>query len=102
MQEKGLVARLETETTSAKTAILDNLPALRERLAEQGLRIERFEVDVSQRDSSGMPDRSHDPEQQGSPVAHSERMARPRIDPAVVVRGEGRATNSTTGLNVIV
>jgi len=44
---QGVVtAHLETETTAARTALLDNLPALRERLAEQEIRIEKFDVDV--------------------------------------------------------
>ena len=62
MHEGGLAARLETETTAA-TALLDNLPALRERLAEQGLRIERFDVDLMQRQTGGMSDRPGDQEQ---------------------------------------
>jgi flagellar hook-length control protein FliK len=55
--EGGLVARLETETAAAQAALIDNLPALRERLADQGMRIERFDVDLMQRQPGGMPDR---------------------------------------------
>lgn len=47
----GLSARIEAETSAARNALLDNLPALRDRLAEQNLRIERFDVDV--RDEGG-------------------------------------------------
>ena len=39
-------ARLEAETASARNVLLDNLPALRERLAEQNIKVERFDVDV--------------------------------------------------------
>jgi flagellar hook-length control protein FliK len=46
-----LTAHLEAETQAARIALLDNLPALRERLAEQSVRVERFDVDV--RDESG-------------------------------------------------
>ena len=41
-----LTAQLETETATARNLILDNLPALRQRLAEQDISIEKFDVDV--------------------------------------------------------
>ncbi len=41
-----LTAKLETESVAARAVLLDNLPALRERLAEQEIRIEKFDVDV--------------------------------------------------------
>jgi flagellar hook-length control protein FliK len=47
-----MTASLETETASARRVLLDHLPALRDRLAEQNIRIERFDVDV-QRDGGG-------------------------------------------------
>ncbi|MCG8587586.1 MAG: flagellar hook-length control protein FliK [Pirellulales bacterium] len=46
-----LVARLETETQTARKLLLDNLPALRDRLAGQEIRIERFDVDVQDQSS---------------------------------------------------
>jgi flagellar hook-length control protein FliK len=58
VENGALTARLQTETDSARTAIIDNLPVLRERLAEQGVRIERFDVDLMQRQPGGMPDQS--------------------------------------------
>ena len=45
--EQGVVsAKVETETAAARNILLDNLPALRERLAEQDIRVEKFDVDV--------------------------------------------------------
>lgn len=58
VENGALTAQLQTETDSARTAIIDNLPVLRERLAEQGVRIERFDVDLMQRQPGGMPDQS--------------------------------------------
>jgi flagellar hook-length control protein FliK len=47
MVKEGVVtAQLETESAAARTVLLDNLPALRERLAEQEIRIEKFDVNV--------------------------------------------------------
>jgi flagellar hook-length control protein FliK len=49
-------ASLETENHAARRVLLENLPALRDRLAEQNIRIERFDVDVRQENSSGQAD----------------------------------------------
>ncbi len=53
----ALTARLEAETQAARTILLENLPALRDRLAEQDIRIEKFDVDVREESSRG----SYDP-----------------------------------------
>jgi flagellar hook-length control protein FliK len=39
-------AKVETDTAAARQTLLDNLPSLRDRLAEQNVRIDRFDVDV--------------------------------------------------------
>lgn len=60
---EGVVsAKVEVETAAARNVMLDNLPALRERLAEQEIRIEKFDVDVGREggqetDNSGPDDR---------------------------------------------
>lgn len=46
LQNGVLTAKLEAETTAARNLIMENLPALRERLAQQDVRIEKFDVDV--------------------------------------------------------
>jgi len=51
-----MTAFLETETTSARRALLEHLPALRERLAEQNIRVERFDVDVRREGTGGQAD----------------------------------------------
>lgn len=56
VQQGVLSAHLETETAAAKSLLLDNLPALRERLAAQDIRVERFDVDVRQESTGGQPD----------------------------------------------
>ncbi|MCH7727139.1 MAG: flagellar hook-length control protein FliK [Planctomycetes bacterium] len=47
-----LSAHVEAETATARGLLIDNLPALRERLAEQGIQIEQFEVDLRQRQAA--------------------------------------------------
>jgi flagellar hook-length control protein FliK len=61
-----LTASIETDNSNARQVLLDNLPALRDRLAEQSIRIERFDVDVRRDgtgDGGGRPNAG--PEQQG-------------------------------------
>jgi flagellar hook-length control protein FliK len=53
MHNGALTAHLEAETPAARNALLDNLPALRDRLAQQDIRIQQFEVDVRRDFSSG-------------------------------------------------
>lgn len=52
VQQGVMSARLETETQAAKSVLLDNLPALRERLAAMDIRVDKFDVDVRQDGSS--------------------------------------------------
>ena len=51
----AMTARAETETTAAKNLLLDNLPALRERLAQQDIKIQQFDVDVADPGQGGTP-----------------------------------------------
>ncbi len=51
-----MTAALETETPAARRVLLDHLPALRDRLAEQNIRVERFDVDVRRDGSGGQSD----------------------------------------------
>jgi flagellar hook-length control protein FliK len=52
----AMTARLEAETQAAQGMLLENLPALRERLAEQNIRVERFDVDLMGQSSGGTAD----------------------------------------------
>jgi flagellar hook-length control protein FliK len=56
-----LTANLETETSAARLLLLEHLPVLRDRLAEQNIRVDRFDVDVRR---EGTDDRSETPQQQ--------------------------------------
>ena len=56
MQGAAMTARIETETMMARNVLVDSLPVLRERLAEQGIRVEQFEVDVPDRQQGQLPD----------------------------------------------
>ncbi len=48
-----MTARVQTETDSARNMLLDHLPALRERLADHNITIERFDVDLNNPSGGG-------------------------------------------------
>jgi flagellar hook-length control protein FliK len=69
IENGAMTAALETENSVARQVLLDHLPSLRERLAEQNIRIERFDVDVRQDASDGQADArasQHEHREQGS------------------------------------
>jgi len=84
--EGVVTAYLETETAAARTLLLDNLPALRERLAEQEIRIEKFDVDVG-REGGQQPDNRGAEERQ----ANRSRAERP----ATTERASPQSSNSS-------
>jgi flagellar hook-length control protein FliK len=53
-------ARIEAETQSARNLILDNLPVLRQRLADHQIQVERFDVDLGGLPSGSLPQQSQD------------------------------------------
>lgn len=87
VHQGAMVARVEAETSTARNILVDNLPALRDRLAEQGVRIERFDIDLMQRHTGGAFDRSAQqqnnepaapPQPQPSRTAAASESPRPR------------------------
>lgn len=53
----ALSVKVEAETAVTKSLLLDNLPVLRERLAEQGIKVERFDVGFSDQQQGGPSER---------------------------------------------
>ena len=60
LKEGVMTASMEVETPAARQTLLENLPALRDRLEQQSVRIDKFDVDV--RDESQQ--RGGEPQQQ--------------------------------------
>jgi flagellar hook-length control protein FliK len=48
-----MTAHVETETSAARNMLLDNLPALRQRLADQNIKIGQFDVDLKDQSGGG-------------------------------------------------
>jgi len=102
MQHGGLTAHIEAETTAARNLLLDNLPALRDRLAQQEIRVDKFEVDV-RRDGgdstgSGAPqDRSadqparrpHDQRPRPAPLPSAAPLPRAAVAPGASISDAG-------------
>ena len=100
-----LTARMETETQAAKNLLLDHMPVLRERLAEQNIRVERFEVDLMQQHSGGLPDRPGENtdgsqyRQQHQPIPNRRTVETP-TSPVTAKRTVAAAGNSQ--LNIVI
>ncbi|MEO1498041.1 MAG: flagellar hook-length control protein FliK [Planctomycetota bacterium] len=104
LSEGVLTASLETETQAARNALLDNLPALRERLAEQEIRVEKFDVDVrdegrqpelpDQRDASAEDDRQ-DRRDPGANTNDARRGDAPNAADPTADTADGAATPQT-------
>jgi flagellar hook-length control protein FliK len=103
MQQGVMTARLEAETTTARTLLVENVQELRQRLSEQGVRVESFDVDTMDQRSPGD---SRSPEQRRE-RDDAQRPARPEPEPDRVSVSERVITpptrDGTPGkLNVIV
>lgn len=105
VKQGALTANIEADNLVARQILLDNLPALRERLAEQNLRIERFDVDV-RREGGDQPNSG--PQQQGqrhdAPDSGPTRRARTAPVPTRAAAAEEPAPRrpiTDTSINVV-
>jgi flagellar hook-length control protein FliK len=106
IRDGGMTAKLEAETPQARTMLLENLPALRERLAEQDIKIERFEVDLVNQSVGGSPEQSSRGGGNGEDAAGHAATQRNRIKATAGSANEVRTQPAVTApagrLNVIV
>jgi flagellar hook-length control protein FliK len=94
VKEGVMTAALETETAAARRVLLDHLPALRERLAEQNIRVERFDVDVRREGGGSQADDRAAQHQQHN---HQPDQPPPRRQPVNQSRlGEGAPPDTRT------
>jgi flagellar hook-length control protein FliK len=70
LQDGVMSARIEAENQDAKNMLIDNLPVLKERLAEQGVQVERFDVDLMDRQPQGQPDAHEQRERRQAMTVH--------------------------------
>jgi flagellar hook-length control protein FliK len=69
-----LNARMETDTESARNMLLENLPALKERLSGHHIQVERFDIEWRGQPQGGLPQRSGDPDRWQPPPARAARV----------------------------
>jgi flagellar hook-length control protein FliK len=104
VENGAMTAKLEVETTAARTALLDNLGGLRERLAEQGVRVEQFEVDVQSNAGNTDAEMGRDHEDEGDNRARQTGIELSR-DESAGEHEDGSISNDPDGeerLNVVV
>lgn len=99
-----LAAHIEAETPHARQLLLDNLPALRERLQEQNIKVERFDVDVTGQSSGGWSQESARGRQQEQFQRHGNRRqpAAPQSDVAGPLGSIHRPMSGDEKLNVLI
>ena len=97
--ERGeIVARVETDTQEARNVLLDNLPALRQRLEQQDIKVQRFDVEYDAgSDGSGPAPEDRQGDQEGerrNPAPRTPRAAETeepiRARPAAEPASDGR------------
>jgi flagellar hook-length control protein FliK len=54
LKQGALTAHIQADNSTAQQALLDSLPDLRDRLAQQNIRVERFEVELTGQSSGGL------------------------------------------------
>jgi flagellar hook-length control protein FliK len=64
IKDGKMTARLEAENASARSVLLENLPDLKQRLAEQQIKVERFDVELMGQNTSDLPQQSESRPQQ--------------------------------------
>ena len=104
VQNGVLSAKLEAETPAARNLLLDSLPALRERLAQQDIRIEKFDVDV--RDQGGnagsgqADDRTADQSGERQNGRYRPTTTRPAAMPSAPAQSLAGVSSAATGLDI--
>lgn len=97
-----LSARIEVETEIARTVLLENISALRDRLADQGVRVEQFDVDLMQRQGQAAPDGPSDQGEQSAGKANQEpdELREEEVEPTR--QSAGRVSGDSEQLDVVI
>ncbi|MEZ6071887.1 MAG: flagellar hook-length control protein FliK [Pirellulales bacterium] len=56
LRDGAMTARMEVETAHARATVVENLGALRQRLADQNIEVQQFDVEIAGQASDGRPD----------------------------------------------
>lgn len=106
VQKGELKARIEAETPTARSLLLDNLPALREKLAEQNINIKQFDVDLTDRQPGGMSQQTfgqaNSDSQRGNRFSPRANLSESAAPVSASAPSTARRAGMGDGLNVIV
>ncbi|NMC21341.1 MAG: flagellar hook-length control protein FliK [Thermogutta sp.] len=99
-------ARMEAESAAARDLLAEHLPVLRQRLADHGIRVERFELDLMGGNGEGSSQQAFQPPTDGQGRRHHE-MTPPRRRTQAVeapARSQGTAVGvrNANGIDVII
>jgi flagellar hook-length control protein FliK len=101
-----LNARVEAETSAARNLLLDNLPVLRERLAQQDIKVEQFQVELGNRSAGGPPGQNPDHAEPRGSRANSQStqpdLGAQETAPEEAPRAEPVRPGEGTQLNVVI
>ncbi len=94
----AMSARVEADTPQARDLLMQNLPALRERLASQNVQIDQFDVDLSGQSSGGLSQQS----MQGNGDGQGSSQANTRVPASALANTTTTiSTPSATAANII-
>ena len=102
VKDGAMTAHVQAETANAQNLLLNSLPDLRDRLAQQDIRLERFDVDLTNQSPGGMP---QTPNQHQNPNDAPRRPAPTRNASAAIEAAPPIVANSYLGgggLNVVI
>ncbi|MGE0757324.1 MAG: flagellar hook-length control protein FliK, partial [Pirellulaceae bacterium] len=103
VEQGTLTARLEAESSTAQSLLLEHAQQLRDRLAEQGVRVDRFDVDLlNQRSSHDTGSFDQRPSSDGSAARSAPRSPSSNAPAATETRGSAPLVPAPGQLNVIV
>lgn len=99
-------ARMEAESAAARDLLAEHLPVLRQRLADHGIRVERFELDLMGQNGQGPSQQAFQPPADGQGRRHHDMNSSRRRTQAAEAPGrpEGNAVGIRTasGIDVII
>ena len=100
-------ASVEAESSNARKLLLEHLPALRDRLAEQNIRVDRFDVDVRREGTEGQTDARGSQQQpfqnqSDQPAPRRPAAPQPQVRVATTETPATVQTVSDAGLNLVV
>ncbi len=108
VKDGGLSASLEADNSNARKLLLDHLPALRDRLAEQNIRVDRFDVDLKQENGGGQTNsrgsnqNPYQQQEQQSGVRRAPNTGSQAAETTVPVTSTQVASVSSSGINLVI